>query len=105
MRDLPEFFGKLRKEQPALDRYDIEILAEINHAPRLSDAEIMRQAETFRASGADVIDLGCVPGETWHRVGDVTRQLRDAGFRVSIDSFDRSEVETAVAAGADITES
>ncbi|MBI5759797.1 MAG: dihydropteroate synthase [Planctomycetales bacterium] len=102
LHDLPEYFGKLRKEKPALDRYDIEILAEINHAPRLSDAEIRRQAEAFRASGADVIDLGCVPGESWHRVGDVTRQLRDAGLRVSIDSFDRIEVETAVAAGAEL---
>jgi dihydropteroate synthase-like protein len=102
LHDLPEFFGRIGKEKPALDRYDIEILAEINHAPRLSDDEFVRQAESFRSSGADVIDVGCVPGESWPRVGEVTRRLRESGFRVSIDSFDRNEVEAAVAAGAEL---
>ena len=34
--DLPEFFGRGGRPKPALDEYTIEILAEINHAPRLS---------------------------------------------------------------------
>lgn len=102
LQDLPEFFGRQDKPPPDLSRYQIEILAEINHAPRLSEAEVLRQAESFRASGADVIDLGCIPGESWPRVGDVTRLLRDNGFRVSIDSFDRGEVETAVGHGAEL---
>src|SRR5690606_1345343 len=58
--------------------------------------------EHYRSSGADVIDLGCIPGESWGRAGDVTRLLRDQGHRVSIDSFDRREVEAAVAAGAEL---
>ncbi|MEX2288064.1 MAG: DUF6513 domain-containing protein [Planctomycetaceae bacterium] len=100
--DLPEHFGDLAKSPPDLSRYDIEIVAEINHAPRLADAEIIRQAAAFRGSGADVIDVGTVPGESWGRAGDVTRLLRDHGHRVSIDSFDRNEVEAAVAAGAEL---
>lgn len=102
MFDLPEYFGGRAKSPPDLSRYDIEILAEINHAPRLSDHELLAQAEKYRRDGADVIDLGCIPDERWPRVGQVTRLLRSEGFRVSIDSFDRSEVESAVEAGVEL---
>ncbi len=99
IRDLPSMFGKTQQAAD-LSQYDIEILAEINHAPRLSDAEILDLAQHFGESGADVIDVGTVPGESWPRTGDVVRMLVDEGFRVSFDSFDRREVEAAVAAGA-----
>ncbi len=102
LHDLPDHFGKRKTAPVDYGRYDIEILAEINHAPRLSDSDLLAQAETYRRSGADLIDLGCVPGESWTRAGEVTRLLRDAGFRVSIDSFDQAEVEAAVAAGAEL---
>lgn len=102
LHDLPEFFGKSGRMKPDLSSYDIEIVAEINHAPRMSDAEVIALARRYRESGADVIDLGCVPGETWPRSGAVTRLLRNEGLRVSIDSFDRKEVEDAVAAGAEL---
>lgn len=100
--DLPEYFGGRAKSPPDLSRYDVEILAEINHAPHLSDLKIVALAERFRDSGADVIDLGCVPDESWPRAGKVTRLLRSEGFRVSIDSFDRREVELAIEAGAEL---
>lgn len=102
MFDLPEHFGGQTKEPPDLSQYDIEILAEINHAPRLSDQELLAQAAKFRQDGADVIDLGCIPDERWPRVGEATRVLCSEGFRVSIDSFDRREVEEAVVAGAEL---
>ena len=100
--DLPEHFGRGGRPKPVLDEYSIEILAEINHAPRLSFDELLRQANSYRDSGADVIDLGCVPGETWADAADVVRRLRCEGFRLSIDSFDRVEVEAAVEAGAEL---
>ncbi|HLQ43687.1 MAG TPA: DUF6513 domain-containing protein, partial [Planctomycetaceae bacterium] len=81
--DLPEFFGDREKSPADLSRYDIEILAEINHAPRLSDRELLAQATRYRDAGADVIDLGCVPNESWSRAGEATRLLRSEGFRVS----------------------
>jgi dihydropteroate synthase-like protein len=102
LHDLPEFFGEKNRKPVELSNFDIQILAEINHAPRMSDDEILRQAQALRAEGADVIDLGCIPGETWPRAGAVTRLLCDAGLRVSIDSFDRHEVEESVAAGAEL---
>lgn len=100
--DLPEHFGRGSRPPVKLDEYDIEILAEINHAPRMNDRDILALANHFRDSGANLIDLGCVPGECWARVGEVTRLLKQEGFRVSIDSFDRTEVEAAVAAGAEL---
>ena len=102
LRDLPEFFGTSAKNQPEYGTYDIAILAEINHAPRLDRAEILRQAQALHADGADVIDLGCDPGSTWSGVADTVRALREAGLRISIDSFDPHEVEAAVAAGAEL---
>ncbi|HEX4071304.1 MAG TPA: DUF6513 domain-containing protein [Planctomycetaceae bacterium] len=101
LHDLPEHFGR-KQQSPDLSRFDIEIVAEINHAPRLSDSQIVALATSLRVDGADVIDLGCIPGEEWSRAGVVTRVLRDEGCRVSIDSFNRREVEDAVAAGAEL---
>lgn len=100
--DLPEYFGGRAKSPPDLSRYDIEILAEINHAPRLNDRELLAQAEKYRRDGADVIDLGGIPDEHWPHAAEVTRRLRSEGFRISIDSFDRREVESAVEAGAEL---
>jgi dihydropteroate synthase len=100
--DLPEFLGRGSKPPADLSRHSIEILAEINHAPRLSEAELMRQSLALAGDGADLIDLGCIPGESWRDIGDAVRRLRDAGLRVSVDSFDRDEVERAVSAGAEL---
>jgi dihydropteroate synthase-like protein len=102
LRDLPEFFHTSANPRRDYGSYDIAILAEINHAPRLERDEILRQAQALRADGADWIDVGCDPGSTWSGVGDTVRALRDAGLRVSIDSFDPREVEAAVAAGAEL---
>lgn len=102
LHDLPDHFGKRKTAPVDYGRYDIEILAEVNHAPRWSDVQLLAQAESYRKSGANLIDLGCIPGETWVRAGEMTRRLRTAGFRVSIDSFDQCEVEAAVNAGAEL---
>ncbi|MAT15456.1 MAG: dihydropteroate synthase [Planctomyces sp.] len=102
MYDLPLYFGASEREPPDLSEYTTEIIAEINHGPRMTDAAIMEMASRFRASGADLIDLGCIPGEQWSRVGDVTRLLVKEGFRISVDSFDEREVSESVAAGAEL---
>jgi len=102
LRELPEFFGRASKRDAAYGQWDIEILAEINHAPRLSREEMLAQARGYRASGADVIDVGCDPGETWSDVADAVAALRDAGCRVSIDSMNPREIAPAVKAGAEL---
>ncbi len=100
-RDIPRHFG----QQAAARDYgtwDIEILAEINNAPKRSREAIRAEAEHYRASGADVIDLGCTPGVPFPELGAVVRELRAAGLRISIDSFDSAEIRTAVEAGAEL---
>ena len=101
---LPDYFGA-GGGSPATAAYgahEIEILAEINHAPRLTRDQVLSAAQQLASDGADIIDLGCQPGEVWHDVGDVVRQLRDVGLRVSIDSFDTREIAAATAAGAEL---
>jgi dihydropteroate synthase len=101
LREIPGYFGRA---QAAMEygAYDIEILAEINNAPKLSREAIRAAAEYFRASGADLIDLGCTPGVPFPTLGDVVRELRGAGMRLSVDSFDPGEIRTAVEAGAEL---
>jgi dihydropteroate synthase len=100
--DLPQHFGVDGKNREGYGRHDIEIIAEINHVPRLPLAQILEQARRYQANGADVIDLGCVPGSCWSGVGDTVRALRGEGMRVSIDSFDAAEVTAAVSEGAEL---
>jgi dihydropteroate synthase len=101
LREIPAYFGRAAAAREYGD-YDIEILAEINNAPRLSGDQIRAAAAYFHESGADVIDIGCTPGLAFPALGDVVRDLVDAGMRVSIDTFDAAEIRTAVAAGASL---
>ena len=97
--DLPGHF-KRPKVPPDLSRHSIEIIAEINHAPRLSRENLVAQARELVSAGADRIDLGCDPGISWNGVGDAVRALVGLGIPVSIDSFDPGEVREATRAGA-----
>ena len=100
LREIPGYFGH---HVPAdYGAWDIEIVAEINNVPRLTHAETRRAANYFKQSGADIIDIGCTPGLDFPALGDVIRELVGAGMRVSIDSFDATEIRTAVAAGAEL---
>ena len=101
LRRLPEFFGG-RLEPVELNDHSIEIIAEINHAPRMSVKQIIDSAIRMREQGADVIDIGCEPQVVWSEVGTVVRELVDRGLRISIDSLNPLEIAPAVAAGASL---
>ncbi len=100
LRDLPEYFGQaaLRAEYGG---YDIRIFAEINSVPYLGREEVLRQAEYFRRSGADVIDLGCSLDRKFHDAAEVIGLLKERGFAISIDTFDKTEILAADRAGVD----
>jgi dihydropteroate synthase-like protein len=102
LRDLGEFFQTGSSPAAEYGAYDIEILAEINGVGRLPLSGILEAARAYREGGADVIDLGCDPGDTWAGAGEAVRALRAEGFRVSIDSFNPREVEAAAGAGAEL---
>ncbi len=91
LRRLPEFFGE-PKRRDDYGQFDIEIIAEINHVPRLPLRFVLDEAQRLAADGADVIDVGCEIEGPWNGVGDVVRALKDAGHRVSIDSNNTTEV-------------
>ena len=101
LREIPQYFGRaaVAREYGA---WDIQILADINNAPRLTRAVIRQAAESYRDAVADVIDLGCTPGLAFPALADVVQELIGAGMRVSIDTFDAAEIRTAVAAGAEL---
>jgi dihydropteroate synthase-like protein len=101
LREIPQYFGRAGKARD-YGSWDIEILAEINNAPRLSREGIRAAADYFKASGADIIDIGCTPGLPFPALFEVVRELVDAGMRVSVDSFDPQEIATAVDAGAEL---
>ncbi|HEX4573892.1 MAG TPA: DUF6513 domain-containing protein [Gemmatimonadales bacterium] len=101
LRQIPEYFGRAAVARD-YGAYDIEIVAEVNNAPRLSRDALTREAAYYRASGADVVDIGCTPGRAFPALGEVVRDLVAAGTRVSVDSVDPAEIRTAVAAGAEL---
>lgn len=101
LRHLPDFFGRAPMP-PDYGSYSIEIIAEINHCPRLTLNDIRSTARELAADGANVIDVGCEPDGPWNGVAETVRALRDDGHRVSIDSLDRHEITAAVAAGAEL---
>jgi dihydropteroate synthase-like protein len=98
--DLPAFLGRGGKP-PDLSRTDLTIFAEIVEASELSVAAILAKAERLRASGADVIDLGGLPDTPFPHLEESVQGLKQAGFRVSVDSADPDELARGSRAGAD----
>jgi len=102
LRQLPEVFGGTVDRGDVMRDHDILIIAEINHAPRLSIDQLIQKAEALRADGADVIDVGCDPSSRWLGVGEAVAGLVDQGFTVSIDTFDVWEAAEACRRGASL---
>lgn len=100
LKDLPQYFGRGGKI-PDLSRYAVNIFAEIVEAPQLSVEAILARAQHFRAQGADVIDLGCLPNTPFPHLQETIQALKSAGFQVSVDSLDTEDLLLAGRAGAD----
>ncbi len=102
LKDVPLFLsGKGLGRKVELDKYDIKIFAEIVDAPLLSFDEILEFADYYHDSGADIIDIGCIPGDTYTDVGKVVKTLKNRGYTVSIDTFDIDTIRMADDAGVD----
>lgn len=100
LMDLPQFFGQLGRP-PDLSRYEVRIFAEIVDAPHLSVDGILARALAYRADGADVIDLGCLPDTPFEHLDEAVRRLKEAGLMVSVDSMQTAELLAGGQAGAD----
>ena len=100
LKDLPQYFGQIGIA-PDLSNYSCQIFAEIVDAPDLSVDEIVAKANKFAAQGANVIDLGCLPGKPFLHLADAIKALKLAGFKVSVDSMNTDELLLAGKSGAD----
>ncbi|MGE0483073.1 MAG: DUF6513 domain-containing protein [Gammaproteobacteria bacterium] len=100
LKDLPGHFGR-RARARQIGRTDVRLFAEIVDAPRISVDELLARARRYRADGADVIDVGCLPDTPFPHLEDCIAALRGEGFTVSVDSLDRRELERGIGAGAD----
>ncbi len=103
LKDIPVFFGGERL-LPGYGEYRVKILAEIVEAYQMDWDDILARAEYYRASGADIIDLGCPVGmdEGFPGVGEVVTRLKEHGFQVSLDTFHHETILQADEAGLDM---
>ncbi len=99
MKDLPGFLGR-GGVPPDLSRYDMRIFAEIVDAPRRSVEAILERATRYVADGADVIDLGCLPGVPFPHLEEAIAALHERGYPVSVDSLVTEELLRGGKAGA-----
>ncbi|HTZ78432.1 MAG TPA: DUF6513 domain-containing protein [Stellaceae bacterium] len=100
LHDIPAHFGRARLGAD-LSQHAVRIFAEIVDAPKMSIEAILQQARDYAAEGADVIDLGCLPGTRFDHLEEAVAALHGAGFRVSVDSADAEELRRGGRAGAD----
>ena len=100
LSDLPVFLGH-GGITPDLTHFAIRIFGEIVDATALSVEALLTRAAALRKSGADVIDLGCLPDTPFPHLEKSIRALKAAGHPVSVDSADRQELARGANAGAD----
>jgi dihydropteroate synthase-like protein len=100
LHDLPEFFGGEARRRD-LAAHDCRIFAEIVEASALSVEDILARTAALRADGADVVDLGCLPGTPFPQLEEAIAALKAEGCQVSVDSGDAQELRRAARAGAD----
>jgi dihydropteroate synthase-like protein len=100
LKDIPRFFGQTGKA-PDLSRHEVRIFAEIVDAPNMTIDAILEQAAAYRDAGADVIDVGCLPGTPFPHLEETVTGLHAAGHAVSVDSMDEQELLRGGRAGAE----
>jgi dihydropteroate synthase-like protein len=89
---------------PVGQDFPMRVLAEIANAPFLTDSELLERAQYFVRSGADMVDIGMVAGETLdERIPDMVKLLKNhLDVAVSIDSLNPVEIKSAVESGVDM---
>ena len=100
LKDLPVFFGHKAKSID-LSRHDVRIFAEIVEAAEIPIEQILQRALAYTEDGADVIDLGCLPGTDFPHLEEAVVALKEQGYRVSVDSLNDDELLRGGSAGAD----
>jgi len=100
LKDLPLFFGKAAHRYD-LSNYKVKIFAEITDAPSISVDEVVKRAYYYQQNGANVIDIGCLPGTKFPHMETIITTLKQEGFTVSLDSMEDDDLLRGGKAGAD----
>jgi len=100
LKDLPVMFGgdSLKHD---LSKYEVHIFAEITDAPNMKIQEIISMADNYRNNGADIIDIGCLPNQSFPHLSETIQELKRQDFYVSIDSHSDKELILGGKSGAD----
>lgn len=98
--DLPEYLGHAAPKID-LSEQDVKIFGEIVDATLMTPEQIVERSRKYRADGADVIDLGCLPDSPFPHLEASIAALHADGAKVSVDSFNSEELSRATRAGAD----
>jgi dihydropteroate synthase-like protein len=101
LKDIPVFFGTAGPLK-GYGAYKMKIIAEIVDAHQIGLDQILARASYFRDSGADIIDLGCPVEAGFPEIGKAVKALKEAGFQVSVDSFNPADLLKADQAGVDL---
>ncbi len=100
LKDLPAYFGQEARKAD-LNKYDVQIFAEIVDAPTMSVEDIIKRAYIYKEDGANVIDVGCLPSTPFPHLEDAVQALKAENFKVSVDSLTAEDLIVGGLAGAD----
>ncbi len=75
IKDLPQHFG-MAAHHYDLSQYQTKIFAEITDAPNIGVDAVVERAHYYKANGADVIDIGCLPGTPFPHLADCIETLK-----------------------------
>ena len=89
---------------PVGEDFPMRVLAEIANAPTLSPEELLKRAEYFVKSGANMVDIGMIAGENMSsQIPAMVSFLKDnLDVALSIDTLQAEEILVAVDSGVDM---
>ena len=98
--DLPQFFGQAAAARDLLALRRADVRGDRGGATAVRRG-IEARARELAASGADVIDLGCLPQTPFPHLEEAVAHLKSLGLKVSVDSLEPDELLRGGRAGAD----
>ena len=84
--------------------FPMRVLAEIANAPVLTHEKLLKRAEYFVKSGANMVDIGMIAGENMaSKIPPMVKLLKEKlDVPVSIDTLQSEEIKVAIDAGVDM---
>lgn len=89
---------------PVGEDFPMRVLAEIANAPVLTHEKLLKRAEYFVKSGANMVDIGMIAGENMaSKIPPMVKLLKEKlDVPVSIDTLQSEEIKVAIDAGVDM---